>query len=332
MSAALARMGPMTLDLTWVLPEHQPLAGPLVEEVTRSCESAEKSKAFLDLQLNPRLEWKGWPSEVAETWIATRPAVLGRYFDGMADVGVVGRALRKRLRDVYRPTGARPVGRPPREPLAGLQVPQGVSDALDDATWDAMGRMGGRPDLTAIRQAVKIPAPTDNEDGDDIQVVIRSAGTVTGRALEARYTSIRGDLYWADIRNSLEVWIMARPELIQEFLDWEAKGGPRAWEDGGEWVSKGPNDRREHNPLIHIRTSAFRTALKAISRWRNEGLVSLDAILDSGEESLAEVMKPKPQRTQHKAKDGAHYAWGLRDDVACYSFPVVASALTEPRS
>lgn len=322
----------MTLDLSWLMEEHRHLAGPLVEEVTRSCAAAEKSKAFLDLQLNPRAEWRGWPHEVAEAWIGTRPTPLGRYFDGMADVGVVGRALRKRLRDVYRPSTGRPIGRPPREPQAGLEVPPAVSEALDDATWDAMGRMGGRPDLNAIRQAVKIPAPTDDE-GDDIQVVIRSAGTVTGRALEARYTSIRGDLYWADVRNSLEVWIMARPELIAEFLDWDAKGEPRAWEEGGVWISRGENDRREHNPLVHIRTSAFRTALKAISRWRNEGLVSLDAILESGEESLAELLKPKPQRAQHKpAKDGAHYAWGLRDDVACYSFPVVASALTEPRS
>ena len=318
----------MTLDLTWLLPEHRHLAGPLVDEMTRSCEAAERSKPFLDLQLNPRAEWKGWPSEVAETWIATRPAVLGRYFDGLTNVGMVGRAFRKRLRDVYRPTGARPVGRPPREPVAGLDVPQAVSDALDDATWDAMGRMGGRPDLTAIRQAVKIPAPTDDE-GDDIQVVIRSAGTVVGRALEARYTSIRGDLYWADIRNSLQVWVMARPELIAEFLEWEAKGQPRAWEDGGEWVALGERDRREHNPIIHIRTSAFRTALKAISHWRNEGLVSLDAILDSGEESLVEIMRPKPQRAQHKALTGhEHYAWGLRDRVDCYSFPVVASFMT----
>jgi hypothetical protein len=312
----------MTLDLSWVLPEHQERSGALVDEIARSCESAEKSKAFLDLQLNPRAEWRGWPAEVAEAWLATRPTVVADYFSGGRDVSVVGRAVRKRLRDVYRPQTGKPVGRPPREPQAGLEVPPAVSGALDDATWDAMGRMGGRPDLDAIRQAVKIPAPTDDE-GDDIQVVIRSAGTVTGRALEARYTSIRGDLYWADIRNSLEVWIMARPELIAEFVEWDAKGEPRAWEEGGVWISRGDNDRREHNPLVHIRTSAFRTALKAISHWRNEGVVSLDAILAGGEESLAEVMRPKPQRVQHKpAKDGAHYAWGLRDDVNCYSFPV----------
>lgn len=310
----------MSLDLSWVEPEHQELTGELLEEIGRSCELAEKSKAFIGLQLDPHTEWRGWPAEVAEAWLESRPTVLAHYFEGIGSAEAVGRALRKRLRDVYRPVTGRPMGRPVREPIAGLEVPQGVSDALDDATWDAMGRMGGRPDLTAIRQAVKIPSPTDDE-GEDIQAVILSAGTVTGRALEARYTSIRGDLYWADIRNSLQVWIMARPELVAEFVEWDAKGQPRAWEEGGEWISKGPGDQREHNPQIHIRTSAFRVALRAISRWRNEGFVSLDAILDSGgEEAIRDVQRARPERRQHPAKQ--HFAWGLRDDVNCYSFPV----------
>ncbi len=321
-------MGHMSLSLSFVEPEHQELTGELLEELEYACELAEKSKAFIELQLDPNAEWRGWPAEVAEAWLETRPSILARYFDGSGATAVeVGRALRKRFRDAYRPSTGRPMGRPVREPIAGLDVPEGVSEALDDATWDAMARMGGRPDLNAIRQAVKIPSPTDDE-GEDTKVVILSAGTVTGRALEARYTSIAGDLYWADIRNSLQVWIMARPELIQEFAEWDTKGQPRAWENGGKWVGSGPNDHREHNPIIHIRTSAFKTALKAISRWRNEGLVSLDAILDGGgEESLKDVQRTRPERRQHDAAK-QHFAWGLRDDVDCYSFPVVTSLST----
>lgn len=313
----------MSLNLNWILPEHQHLAGPLVEMITEACADAERSTRFIDIQLDPKAEWRGWPAEVAEAWLESRPTVVARYFETGEGLTKVRTTLKARLRDVYRPPTGRSVGRPPKEPMPGLEVPEEVSGALDDATWDAMRTMGGRPDLAAIRQAVKVPAPTDSE-GEDIQVVIRSAGTVTGRALEARYTSIRGDLYWSDIRNSLQVWIMARPELVAEFKRWDALGEPRAWQDGGEWFSKGENDRREHNPLLLIRTSAFRTALKAISRWRNEGFVSLDAILDAGgEESLAEVMKPRPERPQHKPPaDHAHYAWGLRDRVECYNFPV----------
>lgn len=296
----------------------------LTAELARACEDAEKSKAFLDLQLNPRLEWKGWPSEVAETWLATRPKVLERYLAGLADVLVVGRALRKRLRDVYRPTTGGKPGPKPREPQAGVAVPQAVSAVLDEATWDAMLKMGGRPDLTAIRQAVKPPKKED-ADGVDVNLVIQSAGTVTGKHLEARYTSIRGDLYWADIRNSLELWMMARPELLEEFLAWDTLGQPRAWEEGGQWIVTA-GGKREHNPLVLIRTSAFRTAVKAISQWRNDGLVSLDAILQSGgEEAVAQLIKAKPQRTQHVKLTGhEHYSWGLRDRVECYEFPVTS--------
>lgn len=284
--------------------------------ILAACTDAERSKRFIDMQLNPKAEWKGWPTEVAEAWLNKRPKVLFDYFAGTVTAERVGRAFKSRLHDTYRPATGAAVGRPPRVPQKGLQVPTVVSEALDDATWDAMGRMGGRPDLVALRQAVKIP--TDRED--DTPIVLKSAGTVTGRALQARYTSIRGDLYWADIRNTLQLWIMARPELVTEYEAWAAKGSPRAWEEGGEWVE----GHREHNPIVHIRTSAFRTALKAISQWRNDGNVSLDAIVDDGGwEAVKALQKPAPQRTQHKAKPGhEHYTWGLRDRVDCYHFPV----------
>lgn len=293
-----------------------------MDEIGAACQDAERSKAFIDMQLNPKAEWAGWPIEITESWLGARPTVVSRYFEGLAHVNIAGRALRKYLRDAYRPrTGSKP-GPAPREPIPGLHIPVEVSEALDDATWDAMRKMGGRPDAVALRQAVKLPKSED-VDGEDIQVVIQSAGVVTGAAFTARYTSIRGDLYWADVRNTLELWIMARPELVTEYAQWAEKGSPRAWEAGGDWIPV-EGGKVEHNPLIHIRTSAFRTAIKAIGQWRNDGTISLDSILESGGwEAVKEAVKPFPQRTQHKPPTGhQHYTWGLRDRVECYNFPV----------
>jgi hypothetical protein len=329
----------MTLNLSWVPEGHQHLAGPLVEEIAQSCAGAEKSKAFIDLQLNPKAEWKGWPSEVAETWLATNPKVVASYFGGKGDVETVGRALRKRLRDVYRPSTGKPLGRPTREPREGIVVPDAVAEVLDTTTWDVMRKFGSQTDLTAIRQLVKVPSATD-VDGDDKEAVIQSAGTVREEALAARYTAIRGDLYWSDIRNNLELFIRARPELIDSYNEWAAKGSPRAWEEGGEWIVRGENDRREANPLIRIRAGAHKRAAEMVSKWKREGHLSyedladgdFDAVqaVDGTAKAMGAMARPKAQRSQHKPLTGhEHYAWGLRDQVDCYSFPVVVSVMAE---
>lgn len=311
----------MSLDLDFVEPAHQELTSELLAEIAVACQDAETSANFIAMQLNPGLVWKGWPSEVAEDWLESRPSVLGRHFEGDGTTAAdVGRALRKRLRDVYRPsTGGKP-GTKPRQALAGLEVAEAVSEALDTVTWDTIRKFGGSTDDTSIRQLVKLPAPGE----DDHAVVVKSAGTVREEALSARYTSIRGDLYWSDIRNSLELWIRARPELLDEHAEWVALGEPRAFHDGGRWISKGENDRREHNPLVHILATARKRAADIVTRWARDGFVSLDALMEEGGESaIEEARKARPERVQHRApKPGAHYAWGLRDDVNCYNFPV----------
>lgn len=316
----------LNIDMGWVLVEHRDKAAELMGVLAMACEDAEKSKAFLDLQMNPSLEWKGWPVEVVEDWLTTRPRVLGRYLDDEVDAEAVGRYVRKHFRKYYaRPvTGGRP-GTRPRIPVPGLVVHPGLSALLDKVTWEAMRKAGASTDDTGIRQLVKIPAPGE----DDHEVVIRSAGTVGEDALRARYTSLRGDLYWADIRNSLEFWIRARPEHVSDYAAWYEAGCPRAWEDAGRWVPR-VGGRVEHNPSLLIAATAWKRATDMILKWKNDTDISLDSLLDESGDFLAEVLKPRPERRQHATKQ--HFAWGLRDDVACYSFPVVSSVSTEPPS
>lgn len=312
----------MTLDFSWVELEHRDKAAELVPILTETCVRATRSKRFIDMQLNPRSEWKGWPEEVAEAWIAKRPAVLFKYLEGQVVGAVVAKALMARLQDAYRPSTGRPVGRPPREPLPGLDVPEAVSRVLDSVTWTVMRKFGGRPDQTSFVQAAKVAAVEDSDT--ERAAMVLSVGTVKGSARKARYTSIRGDLYWGDVRNGLELWIRSHPELLDQFREWDARGRPRAWEEGGMWVARGSQNRREHNPLILIKATAHKRARDLVSRWARDGHLSLDAILDGpGEQGLRDLQKPLVERTQHKPKPGhEHYAWGLRDDVDCYSFPV----------
>lgn len=313
----------MSVNMGWVLPEHQEKASELTEVLEAAIAKAEKSARFIAIQLDPRAVWQGWPSEVAEAWLESRPTVLGRYFEGVATASAVAKTLKGRFHNTYRIwTGERP-GTKAREAVPGLDVPAAVSAALDEVTWDAVRRFGAATDETSIRQLVKVPAPGE----DDHKVVVLSAGTVQEEALTARYTSIRGNLYWSDVRNSLELWIRARPELLAEYADWAALGQPRAFHEGGRWVTKGENDRREHNPLVHIQATARKRAQDIITRWARDGFVSLDALMESGgEEAVKDVQRARPERRQHVAKQ--HFAWGLRDDVACYSFPVVVSVST----
>lgn len=301
--------------------EDQDKVKALTAEIEASCTEAERSKAFIAMQLDPTIEWAGWPIELAEKWLDRKNPTVDRYFHGLAHINIVGRALRKHLRDAYRPrTGLKP-GPKPKEPQAGLEVPLALSEALDGATWDAMRKAGASTDLTAIRQAVKVPA--EHDDGEeDTPVVIRSAGTVTGRHLEARYTSIQGDLYWGDIRNSLELWLRARPEHVEAYNAWP---GARAWEEGGEWLPV-EGGRVEHNPVVLVRSSAYRRALDIILAWKRDGTVSLDALYDArGDDGLIEARRAKPERKQVTGNE--HYAWGLRDNVDCYNFPVQASLM-----
>lgn len=313
------------LDLSWVAPQHAAQAAQLVPVIVEACEKAEKSTRFIAMQLNPKAEWRGWPTEVAEEWLAKRPSILLRYFDDTATTADVSEALRVTFKNEYRPRTGNSRGMPKREPMPGLNVPADVSKALDAVSWDVMRKFGGTIDRTGFVQAAKVPSIRDEEGGDTV-AVLRSVGTVKGTARKARYMSISGNLYWSDVRNTLDLWIRARPELLTEFSTWDDANRPRAWQEGGKWVPRG-NGRVEHNPLVLIRTSAYRTAAKAVSHWKQEGYISLDAVLDAaGEEGVAELRKPEPQRRQHKPKkDHAHYAWGLRDRVDCYDFPVTVS-------
>jgi hypothetical protein len=311
------------VNLDWVPAEHKEKVDALLPILIEACEAAEKSKRFLDLQLNPKAAWKGWPAEVAEEWLNKRPKVLFDYFAGDTTPAKVGAALKARLHDVYRPQTGNKIGRPAREPVPGLVVAPEVDALLNDVTWDAMAKSGAITDAEGMRATLKLPSIRD-EDGDDSDVVIASAGTVKGAAFAARYTSLRGDLYWSDVRNVLELWVRARPELLAEYEAWAAAGKPRAWEPGGEWIPAPGGGRKEHNPLVHIRASAWKAAQKAISMWRADGTVSLDAIIQAaGEEGLDSAKRPAAERVQHKPKTGhTHYAWGLRDRADCYHFPV----------
>lgn len=293
------------IDLSWVLPEHQPLAAELLDELDNSIQEATTSKAFIQIQLDPAIPWPGHPEDITETWLSKRPAIVAGFFQGEASANEVGKALRAHLRSAYRPRKGGKPGTKPREPKEGVTVPEGVSGLLDEATWDAMRKSGSTTDLDAIRQAVKVPAPTD-VDGADKAAVLLSAGTVTGEALEARYTAIQGNLYWSDIRNSLELWVRARPELLDAYEAWEADGKPRAWDPKGEWRRKG-NGRVEHNPSVLLRVSAFRTALSIIQAWKQDRPLSLDAIVELyGEARYWEATKRPPTQ--------GGYVMGLRDD------------------
>lgn len=318
------------IDLSWVPAERKEKADKLAAALAEACERAEKSKRFIAIQLDPVAEWKGWPAEVAEAWLNKRPGVLFKYFAGEARIPDVTRALGLYFNNTYQPQSGRSRGRPAREPVAGLDVPQEVSEALDGAAWAAMWKFGGAVDGEAMRQALRLPKERD-ETGDDPATVIDSAGTVTGEANKARYMSARGDLYWADVRNSLDLYIRARPELVAAYLSWKALGKPRAWEAGGEWVQS-EGGRVEDNPLVLIAAYARKYALRFASTWSRDGSHASYEVLaeetdfdiiegpDGLPKAVGKVAKVEPERKQHHVK--ARYAWGLRDDVDCYSFPV----------
>jgi len=256
-------------------------AEALMPALTAACEAAKESKRFQEVLADPGAGWPGWPADVAEAWLTRRPKVLFEYFAGRATPEKVGATLRAHFQNAYRPKTGNARGRPARVSTRKVTVPSAVAEVLDAATWDAMRQAGAVTDSEAARATL-----TANTDPWE---VIASAGLVRGRALKARYTSIRGDLYWADVRNTLELWIMARPELVEEFDEWDANGRPRAGYPDGKTIILNSGRKVEHNPLIHIGANAYLTAKKAIASWRNTGTVTLDSVAGVDEDATMAV-------------------------------------------